>query len=85
MKNTANAVRTRKINFLNQFSNMTVSRQGEKRYPLLNCCRDDPELFFSCEKSWQVCTFDFTFRKILSDCMIFHSKKINIVHDYFYG
>lgn len=70
---------------MNQFPNFTVSRNGEKRYPLLNCSKQDPGTFFSCDHRWQVCSYDFTFRKIISDSITYKASKFKIVEDYFYG
>lgn len=47
--------------------------------------QEDPLNFFTCNDSWQVCSFDFTFRKIISDNISFKVKKFNVVEDYFYG
>lgn len=79
------AINQRKHNFLNSFPNFNVPRNGEKRFPMIACSQKDPQNFFSCNTRWQVCAFDFTFRKIISDCVTFRAAKINVVPDYFYG
>jgi len=61
-----NNLRDRKQKFLKEFPNFGVSRKGEKRIPMLSCSHLDPKNFFSCDSKWQVCTYDFTFRKVLA-------------------
>jgi hypothetical protein len=41
-KKRKGTVRERKINFLKLFPNMAITRKGEKRIPLLQCCQNDP-------------------------------------------
>ena len=47
--------------------------------------QQDPQNFFTCNMNWQICSFDFTFRKILTDTVSFKVSKFNVVQNYFYG
>ena len=45
----------------------------------------DPKVFFSCNKNWQICSFDFTYRKVSAESFQFRVQKFNVVDDHFYG
>jgi hypothetical protein len=75
----------KKLAFLKLFPNMTISRKGEKRIPLVESSQRDPKNFFCCDPKWQVCTFDFTFRDVNSDQLIFKAMKFNVIDGFYYG
>ena len=75
----------KKQQFLKEFPNFSISRNGEKRIPMLSMSQKDPENFFTCNQKWQVCSFDFTFRKVMSETSAYRIKKFNVIDDYFYG
>ena len=52
---------------------------------MLSMSQKDPENFFTCNQKWQICSFDFTFRKVMSDSSAYRVRKFNIVDEYFYG
>ena len=78
-------IRDRRQKFLKSFPNFTIQRGTEKRFPLAVMSQQDPQNFFTCKPSWQICSFDFTFRKIITDTIAFKVKKFRVVDDYFYG
>jgi hypothetical protein len=70
---------------LKSFPNFAIQRGTEKRFPLAVMSLQDPQNFFTCDANWPVCSFDFTFRKIITDTMAFKAQKFKVVEDYFFG
>lgn len=79
------SLKERKQQFLKEFPNFAVSRKGEKRIPLITCSHSDPKNFFTCNLNWQVCSFDFTFRKCICESIALRAAKFNVVDQHFYG
>lgn len=70
---------------MKSFPNFSIQRNNEKRFPLAVMSQEDPQNFFTCNVNWQICSFDFTFRKIITDTTAYKVKKFNVVPEYFYG
>jgi hypothetical protein len=70
---------------LKEFPNFAVSRKGEKRIPLISSSHSDPKNFFTCNPHWQVCSFDFTFRKCICESIALRAQRFRVVDDHFYG
>lgn len=85
-KKQVKSINDRKNTFLKEFPNMGIARRpGEKRIPLVSCSMKDPKAFFTCNPKWPVCSFDFTYRKVIIETFAYKARRFNVVQDHFYG